>query len=259
MLQYSKARRPILADQKAHGSAYRRVLDCQVTMRRAGAAVQAPCLFARLRAGSRRSRYRARGRGGPSSWTRASAADDVLGVVIVDHGSRRKASNDLLEEFVRMYKDQTGRPIVELAHMEIAEPDIEHAFGKCVEQGATTVAVSPFFLSPGRHWQEDIPTLAAEAAAKHPGIAHFVAAPIGLHPLMVDIVDSRLETCLNRLTDGGASQSRASRVSSPSPAASPRRTDRNLPSRSPPSGAACDVCDGTDFGCKMARGVAVDE
>ena len=76
---------------------------------------------------------------------------------------------------------------------------------------------------------------------------------------MVDIVDSRLETCLNRLTDGGASRSRASRVSSPLSAASPRRTDRNLPSRSPPSGAACDVCDGTDFGCKMARGVAVDE
>lgn len=188
-------------------------------MHGAGAAVQAPCLFARLRAGPRRSRCRARGRGGSSSWTRASAADDVMGVVIVDHGSRRKASNDLLEEFVRMYKEQTGRPIVELAHMEIAEPDIEHAFGKCVEQGATTVAVSPFFLSPGRHWQEDIPTLAAEAAAKHPGIAHFVAAPIGLHPLMVDIVDSRLETCLNRLTGGGASSSLASRVSSQTPAA----------------------------------------
>ena len=84
-----------------------------------------------------------------------------MGVVIVDHRVQAgKASNDLLEEFVRMYKDQTGRPIVELAHMEIAEPDIEHAFGKCVEQGATTVAVSPFFLSPGRHWQEDIPACA---------------------------------------------------------------------------------------------------
>ncbi len=46
--------------------------------------------------------------------------------------------------------------------------------------------------------------LAALAAAKHPGVGHFVAAPIGLHPLMVDIVDSRLETCLKRLTGGGA-------------------------------------------------------
>ena len=58
------------------------------------------------------------------------------------------------EEFVRMFREESGRPIVELAHMEIAEPSIEVAFKRCVEQGATLVAVSPFFLSPGRHWQE---------------------------------------------------------------------------------------------------------
>ena len=146
-----------------------------------------------------------------------------------------------------MYREETGRPIVELAHMEISEPSIEVAFGRCVEQGATLVAVSPFFLSPGRHWQEvrartrganvclvtnlviifstfvfsrvtlslthflfqslgeqDIPTLTAEAAANHPGVGYFVAAPLGLHPLMTTIVDSRLETCLAHLTSGGA-------------------------------------------------------
>lgn len=57
------------------------------------------------------------------------------------------------EEFVRMYREETGRPIVELAHMELCEPSIDVAFSRCVEQGATLVAVSPFFLSPGRHWQ----------------------------------------------------------------------------------------------------------
>ena len=173
-----------------------------------------------------------------------------MGVVIVDHGSRR-ASNDLLEEFVRMYKDQTGRPIVELAHCKCRAR--HRARLRQVRRTGRDDGVVSRFSSPRKTLAGGHPTLAAEAAAKHPGIAHFVAAPIGLHPLMVDIVDSRLETCLNRLTDGGASRSRASRVSSPLSAASPRRTDRNLPSRSPPSGAACDVCDGTDFGCKMAK------
>ena len=65
---------------------------------------------------------------------------------------------------MRMYREETGRPIVELAHMELCEPGIDVAFSRCVEQGATLVAVSPFFLSPGRHWQEDIPALTAEAA-----------------------------------------------------------------------------------------------
>ena len=108
----------------------------------------------RLSIASRGRSSRACGRGRPLARTEAlDAAGGVgekLGVVIVDHGSRRKASNELLEEFVRMYREQTGRSIVELAHMEIAEPDIDTAFGRCVEQGATLVAISPFFLSPGK-------------------------------------------------------------------------------------------------------------
>ena len=82
---------------------------------------------------------------------------------------------------------------------------------------------SPFFLSPGRHWQEDIPALTAEAASKHPEVGYFVAAPLGLHPLMASIVESRLETCMAHLTTGAGK---------------------------------CDVCDGTKFGCKLVKGAA---
>ncbi len=65
-----------------------------------------------------------------------------------------------------------------------AAPSIADAFDACVLDGASTVVVSPYFLSPGRHWQEDLPTLAAAAAARHPGVRFLVAAPLGLHPLV---------------------------------------------------------------------------
>lgn len=52
-------------------------------------------------------------------------------VVIVDHGSRRKASNDMLLEFCQLYQQMTQHPIVEPAHMEIAEPSIAQAIGAC--------------------------------------------------------------------------------------------------------------------------------
>ena len=65
-----------------------------------------------------------------------------------------------------------------------APPTIGEAFDACVADGARTVVVSPYFLSPGRHWQEDLPALAAEAAARHPGVRYLVAAPLGLHPLV---------------------------------------------------------------------------
>ena len=86
-----------------------------------------------------------------------------MGVVVVDHGSRRAASNEQLERFAELYAATTGRAVVEAAHMELAPPTIAEAFGRCVERGATLVVVAPFFLSPGRHWQEDIPALVDEA------------------------------------------------------------------------------------------------
>ncbi|GLJ20766.1 hypothetical protein SUGI_0378410 [Cryptomeria japonica] len=106
-------------------------------------------------------------------------------VIIVDHGSRRQESNSMLLAFVDMYKEKTVHPIVEPAHMEIAKPTIKEAFDSCVNQGAARVIVSPYFLSPGRHWKQDIPALAAEAAKEHPGIPYIVTAPLGLHELMV--------------------------------------------------------------------------
>ncbi|KAK8963578.1 hypothetical protein KSP40_PGU019428 [Platanthera guangdongensis] len=107
------------------------------------------------------------------------------GVVIVDHGSRRKESNLMLNDFVTMFRNRTDYQIVEPAHMELAEPTIQDAFRRCVQQGVNRVIVSPFFLLPGRHWHRDIPELVAEAAREHPGISYVISAPLGLHELMV--------------------------------------------------------------------------
>ncbi|XP_015578171.1 sirohydrochlorin ferrochelatase, chloroplastic isoform X2 [Ricinus communis] len=124
---------------------------------------------------------------------------DEDGLIIVDHGSRRKESNLMLNEFVNMFRDRTGYPIVEPAHMELAEPSIKDAFGLCVQQGANRVIVSPFFLFPGRHWHQDIPSLTAEAAKEHPGVSYIVTAPLGLHELLVDVLNDRIEHCLSHV------------------------------------------------------------
>ena len=121
---------------------------------------------------------------------------DDVGVVIVDHGSRRAESNELLLEVVKQYVSAYPHYFVEPAHMELAEPTLADAFGSCVSRGAKLVIVHPYFLLPGRHWDSDIPRLAAEAAKAHPGVKYLVTAPLGLHPLMVDVIQSRIEQCL---------------------------------------------------------------
>ncbi|MEM7311539.1 MAG: CbiX/SirB N-terminal domain-containing protein [Planctomycetota bacterium] len=129
-------------------------------------------------------------------WQKLALDDKAVGIVVVDHGSRRAESNALLLEVVAHYEQQSPFSIIEPAHMELAEPSLGDAFDRCVERGASMVVVHPYFLLPGRHWNGDIPQLAAEAAERHPGVRYLVTAPLGLHPLMAKVMQARIEQCL---------------------------------------------------------------
>jgi sirohydrochlorin ferrochelatase len=119
-----------------------------------------------------------------------------VGLVVVDHGSRREESNLAHESFVRAWPPDARYVAVEPAHMELAQPSVGAAFDACVDAGATVVVVAPHFLGPGRHWDRDLPALAAEAATRHPGVAYLVSAPLGPHPLLREIIDLRVDHCL---------------------------------------------------------------
>ena len=109
------------------------------------------------------------------------------GIIIVDHGSRRAESNEMLEEVARLFAQRFAElyDIVEAAHMELAEPSIGTAYGNCVARGATRVVVCPFFLGPGKHWTSDIPRITAEAAANFPEKEYHVTMPLGIDDLIL--------------------------------------------------------------------------
>ena len=86
--------------------------------------------------------------------------------------------------------------------MELAAPSISTAFDACVATGAETVVIAPYFLGPGNHWDRDIPALAAEASSRHPGVGYLVAAPLGPHPLLMDIVESESSSASNMPSTG---------------------------------------------------------
>lgn len=76
--------------------------------------------------------------------------------------------------------------------MEIAEPTIADAISKCASAGASTIIIAPYFLSRGRHIQEDIPALVASAQEQHPHLKCVVAEPIGIDPLMAQLIEMRV-------------------------------------------------------------------
>src|SRR5437764_9718180 len=120
------------------------------------------------------------------------------GIVIVDHGSRRGESNQMLEEVAALFAQRFAQlyEIVEAAHMELAEPSIGAAYGNCVKRGATRIVVCPFFLGPGKHWTADIPRLAAEAAREHPGTEYHVTMPLGIDDLILELLAKRVGFCV---------------------------------------------------------------
>jgi len=127
----------------------------------------------------------------------SNASDVRNGIIIVDHGSRREESNHMLELAAKMFGERFGAnyPIVEPAHMEIAEPSISSAYKKCVERGAQRVVVCPFFLGPGKHWNQDIPRLTAEAAALFPGTRFHVTPTLGIDDLILELLEKRVRSC----------------------------------------------------------------
>jgi len=141
----------------------------------------------------------------PPSRVPDDVTDGTLAVIVVDHGTRRNEANTGFEEFVRASAGRLPYPIVEPAHMELAEPSIATAFDRCVAAGATTVAIAPYFLGPGNHWDRDIPALAGASAAGHPGVRWLVAAPLGPDTRLLDLAGARLAHCLAHV-DGRAGE-----------------------------------------------------
>jgi len=118
----------------------------------------------------------------------------TIGIIIVDHGSRRKESNRLLEQVADAFARRFRRRyhIVEPAHMEISEPTIATAYAKAVQRGATRIIVCPYFLGPGKHWTHDIPRLTAASAAIFPQTSFRITPTLGLDDLILDLLDKRV-------------------------------------------------------------------
>ncbi len=115
----------------------------------------------------------------------------MLGIILVDHGSREAASNTAFEELVRTFAENSSYEVVEAAHMELASPTIDEAFERAVKRGAKDIIVQPFFLLPGRHWKEDIPALCAKAAN---AVSWKMGEPLSGSEKMFDLIVERIES-----------------------------------------------------------------
>ncbi|MCZ6566666.1 MAG: CbiX/SirB N-terminal domain-containing protein [Gammaproteobacteria bacterium] len=102
-------------------------------------------------------------------------------LLLIAHGSRREASNDEVRELTRELVQKSKRKfsIVECAFLELAIPSIPEGVTICVQKGANSITVLPYFLSAGRHVAVDIPEELGKAMQLHPQLEIKVAPYLG--------------------------------------------------------------------------------
>lgn len=88
--------------------------------------------------------------------------------------------------------------------MELAEPSIQAAVDKCVEQGAKSLIFHPYFLSRGRHVNEDIPNLVKVAMERHQGIMYTITKPLGAQEMILDLIAQSISESKTPADMGGA-------------------------------------------------------
>ena len=112
-------------------------------------------------------------------------------LLLVAHGSRREQSNHEVKVLANKLKSRCGYefPIIHAAFLEISDPLIPDGLQRCVDDGARSIMVLPYFLNTGRHVAEDIPRIVNEF--ENPTLVKIQIAPhIGASNLILDMLTS---------------------------------------------------------------------
>ncbi len=113
-------------------------------------------------------------------------------VLLIAHGSRRPEANADLFDLAERLRRYTLGSIVEPSFLELAEPDIANGGARCVEQGATSVLMIPYFLSMGVHLVRDLSAARDDLARQFPGVRFTLGSALGPHPLLDELVRHRI-------------------------------------------------------------------
>ncbi|HEV3443323.1 MAG TPA: CbiX/SirB N-terminal domain-containing protein [Gemmataceae bacterium] len=115
-------------------------------------------------------------------------------LLLIAHGSREELANADLHYVRDQVLKQRRYGLVEVAYLELAKPAILEAADACVRQGAVEVILLPYFLSAGVHVLRDLTEAHVALSRRHPGVRFRLAAPLGQHPLLAEIVLQRAIT-----------------------------------------------------------------
>ncbi|WP_261129016.1 sirohydrochlorin chelatase [Bacillus sp. Marseille-Q3570] len=113
-------------------------------------------------------------------------------ILYVGHGSRVEEARNQAAQFMKQSMEHQSIPIQEISFLELAHPSIEVGFKRCVERGATSIAIIPILLLTAGHAKKDIPMELVRLQSLYPAISITYGRPFGVHEKIIDILIERI-------------------------------------------------------------------
>lgn len=116
-------------------------------------------------------------------------------VILFGHGARDPAWAEPMRRIRAQMLAQPAAPSVELAFLELMEPDLGSAIDAQVAAGASRIAVVPIFLAQGGHLKRDLPRLLDEIRSRHPDCSIRLAPAAGEAEAVVAAMAAYASAC----------------------------------------------------------------
>ena len=112
-------------------------------------------------------------------------------LLLMAHGSPRAKSNEDLYQVAELVRSRDTFENIVVCFMECNAPDIPTGIDELVQSGARDVVAVPYFLHPGNHVADDLPTILESAQLKYSDVRFSMGDYLGRDDAIAHIICDR--------------------------------------------------------------------
>jgi sirohydrochlorin cobaltochelatase len=125
-------------------------------------------------------------------------------LLIIGHGTRDATGVAQFRQLIGRVRDRSAGwlPAVDGGFIELAAPSVGEvvprlAGGRLAHGRPAELVAVPLVLSAAGHGKGDIPAALAREQVRHPGLRYRYGRPLGPHPVLLDVLEARIDAALS--------------------------------------------------------------
>jgi sirohydrochlorin cobaltochelatase len=125
-------------------------------------------------------------------------------LLIIGHGTRDTTGVAQFRQLIGRVRDQSAGwlPAVDGGFIELAAPSVSEVVPRLAGGRPTELVAVPLVLSAAGHGKGDIPAALAREQVRHPGLRYRYGRPLGPHPVLLDVLEARIDEALGVAAPG---------------------------------------------------------